>query len=95
MTPIEEDMDEPRFTICYRQYLPIGGLALLVQDTDGGLYVFTGDIPRPYLHASLQPTLRAATLRRLGWSPVPVVSAYSLLGLRRLIVPARPITPWS
>ena len=45
-------MAEPRFTVRYRQYLPMGGMALLVEDTAGQLYVFTGDNPRPYLHAT-------------------------------------------
>ena len=86
-------MAEPRYTVRYRQYLPMGGLALLVEDADGDLYVFTGDTPRPYLHATRRPTRRAATLRRLGWSPVPVVAAYGLPGLRRLLAPVRQMAP--
>ena len=81
-------MAEPRFTIRYRQHLVAVGLALLVEDAAGTLFVCTGQSLRPFLPGSDGDLARrAATLRALGWVPVPAVAPYSLGDLRRLLDP--------
>ena len=78
-------MAEPSYTIRYRQHTPAGIVALLVEDDGGRLYVYTGRRLHPYLRRPAAPERRAATLRDLGWSPVPTVAPYTLAGLRRLL----------
>lgn len=84
-------MTTQRFTIRYRQRTSIGEMAVLVEDATGRLHVYTGTGLLPYLRQSAESPQdhdsmrRAATLRRLGWVPVPRVAPYTLDGLQRLI----------
>ncbi len=77
-------MPSQRFTIHYRQRTRSGGVAVLVEDSAGQLHVYTGMGLRPYLRENPDPARRQATLRRLGWVPVPRVAPYTLDGLQRL-----------
>lgn len=80
-------MADPQFIIRYRQRTNADATALLVEDDDGKLHVFTGQHIHPYLRESSDPARRASILRELGWVSVPQVAPYSLTGLRNLLGP--------
>jgi hypothetical protein len=77
-----------RFTIRYRRRIAPDAVALLVEDDGGQLHVCSRSGLRPFLREARDPARRRATLRELGWVPVPAVAPYTLDGLRRLLGPA-------
>jgi hypothetical protein len=73
------------YTIRYRSNGKSGKTALIVEDSAGTAYLFSGGSLQGQLHGNNASTRLATRLaRNANWLPVPRVAPYTIDGLRQM-----------